>query len=188
MSVQITISVDGLNQLRRALYAGSPAIRKRLGVALRRGALHVEAAAKLHLRNQGISGATGKLAQSIAVTLDEEKLEARVGPRLQIAPYAHHIELGRKPAGALEGEGPAVYIGASLNRPFLRWLQSKAKVPGMTIDKKGARLAYPIAASIKKKGWRAKPFMAPAAKASEAKVQREVVAGVDRALKEIAGV
>lgn len=185
--IGVTIEVDGLNQLRRALYAGSPAIRKRLGAALRRGALHVEAAAKLHIRREGISGATGKLQQSIAVTLDEEKLEARVGPRLKIAPYAHQIELGRQPAGELPGEGPPIYIGTSINRPFLRWLRSKAGKP-ITLDKKGAAAAYPYAASIKRKGWRAKPYMAPAAKASEAKVQREVVTGVDRALKEIAGV
>lgn len=156
-------------------------------MALRRGALHVEAAAKLHIRREEISGATGKLQQSIKVTLDEKKLEARVGPRRQIAPYAHHIELGRAPAGALEGKGPPIYIGSSLNRPFLRWLQKKAGDSRITLDAKGARLAYPYAISIKRKGWKAKPFMAPAAKASAAKVQREVVNGVDRALKDIAG-
>lgn len=185
MSVGVTIDVKGLDALRRALDGAPARVRRHLIVALRRAGLRVEAAAKLHLRRTGGSGATGKLQQSIVTTVDEKRIEARVGPRRQIAPYAHHIELGRAPAGALPGKGPPVYIGSSLNRPFLRWLQKKVGNSRITLDAKGARLAYPFAISIKRKGWQAKPFMAPAAKAAEPQVVAEVRKGVEAALKEL---
>lgn len=184
MSVGVTIEVRGLDQLQRALRRAPELIKKRMGPALRRAGLHIEREAKLGLRREGISGATGKLQQSIATTLDEDRLEARVGPRLQVAPYAHHIELGRKPAGALDGgKGPPVNIGTTLNRPFARWAEKKAGVTGALSGKANSEL-YLIARSIKRKGWPAKPYMAPAAERAGAQVIAEVEKGVDQALRD----
>jgi hypothetical protein len=183
VSVNVSIEVRGIDQLQRALRRAPELIKKRMGPALRRAGLHIEREAKLGLRREGISGATGKLQQSIVTTLDEDKLEARVGPRLQVAPYAHHIELGRKPAGALDGKGPPVKFGSSLNRPFARWAEKKAGVTGALGGKRNSDL-YLIARAIKRKGWVAKPYMAPAAERAQAQVIAEVEKGVDQALRD----
>lgn len=178
--IELRIEVQGLDRIERFLRETPELIDQALMPALRGAATRVLAAARMEIRTQGIAGATGKLSQGLTVEESRVERSATIGVRGPAEKYADAIELGRKPAGQIPGNGPPLKIGNQINRPLARWAINKA---GADVDINDPRTLWPIARSIQKKGWAAKPFMAPAFAKTQEKAAAVVEAAVDRILR-----
>jgi HK97 gp10 family phage protein len=139
----VQVHMEGGEELRRELQ-NPQFVRGPVHDFLHRIGLAVEGRAKA---NAPVD--TGRLRGSIATTVDEGRLEARVGSNVNYAPF---VEFGTRP-----------------HFPPLSAVQPWARRHGFPLGRAGAFL---VARAISRRGTRAQPFLIPALHNSKRDVER----------------
>src|SRR5690606_31267773 len=161
------IVVEGDDAARRRIERLAAAVHATMRQEIQRTALRIQAGARRRLHEGGTSD-TGRLANSIAIQIEDGGLDARIGTNLN---YATAIEFGLPPGTRPDPEA------------LQGWVRRKLGVK----DRREARsVAYAIARKIERSGTKPQPYLFPAAEAERRVFRQRLQRAVRDTLREAA--
>jgi hypothetical protein len=152
---EFNVVVDA-RQVREVFRRAPQAAVRAINQLVEAGAIDTQA----EMRRQVNVGATGHGRRAITYTTQPSTLSAKVTPNF---PYALPLEEGSRPH----------WTSARPGSPLAKWANMKGISP------------YAVQRSIAKKGTKAHPFVAPTYRLMIPRVQRLVVVGMNRFVREV---